>query len=230
MIRLWLFQAPSRRSRGLIDLGGQVVGAAVIGVELDHQAVMGVADLGIAGARRQPEHLIGLLARHGRLGGRAALPDDWPPACRPRQSAPLEAVEIGLHQCHALGIVDPAVLPHLQQLLERQLGEAPVAMTAGQHSAFDHAALVVQLHGEVFRVDARGLAARSARLRPGLGPQARSTAAPAAGPTPTARNTIPSGTRNSSSTAPSAAEPSAVRLAAVAKVAGSPTRRPAAWR
>ena len=37
-----------------------------------------------------------------------------------------------------------------------------------QHFAFDHATLVVQLHGEVFRVDARGLAARPARRRLGV--------------------------------------------------------------
>src|SRR5437867_3721395 len=69
---------------GLVDLGGEVVRPALVGMQLHHQAAMRGADRLLVGAGLEAEDAIGLLARHRGAGrGRGGL------AARCRGSAPV---------------------------------------------------------------------------------------------------------------------------------------------
>src|ERR1700730_16707638 len=59
---------------GAVDLGGEIVGAAVVGVQFDHQAAVRVLDRVGVGSGRETEDGVGLLDTHV-------------PACRPRVPA-----------------------------------------------------------------------------------------------------------------------------------------------
>src|SRR5262249_18310204 len=65
---------PEQEVAGLIDLGGQVAGAAMVGMELDHQAVMGLAECGLAGPGRQPKPLVAPPGGQGRGARPRAAP------------------------------------------------------------------------------------------------------------------------------------------------------------
>src|SRR5262249_2232077 len=58
--------ATQQQILGLVDLGREIGRAALVGMQLLHQALVGVVHLVLRGARLQAEDTIGLVAAHGR--------------------------------------------------------------------------------------------------------------------------------------------------------------------
>src|SRR6266566_2902053 len=61
---------------GAVDLGGEIVGAAVVGVQFDHQPAMRLLDRLGVGAGREAEDRIGLLDGHVAARGSGAAASD----------------------------------------------------------------------------------------------------------------------------------------------------------
>ena len=58
----------------LVDFGSKKRGAPAVGVSVLHEPAVGFSDVGLAGARSKPQHLIGLLFAHGSRARRSTLP------------------------------------------------------------------------------------------------------------------------------------------------------------
>ena len=111
-----------------VDFGREIVGTAVIGVHLHHEAVVRRADRGFVGPRPKPKDFISL--RHGHVPAAAARRTGLLAAHR---VAPIrmEPVEVGFEQACAVRVGGAALAQLVNEVGDGELGEPHARESSG---------------------------------------------------------------------------------------------------
>lgn len=119
-----------------VDLGGEKIRSAAIGVELLHQPSMGCPYFVLAGPGLQSENRPGLLRRHSDRG-RSGLARLARAGAMRTPIGTMVAIEIRLEDCGRIGIFGPAGQEQIDDLILAKLAEPAAAEPSLEHHTVD---------------------------------------------------------------------------------------------
>ena len=152
-----------------VDFCREIVGAAVIGMKLHHQAVVRRLDRRLVGAGREAEDGISLV--DGDVVAAAARSLASLPGGEVIVPVGVDAVEIGLDQPCALFIGGASFAQQAEEVGAGHLPEPHPGKAAGEHGARHRAGIVIEAHAQIRRRYVRAAsgmarAAKTAEQRP----------------------------------------------------------------